>query len=338
MKLTNFSKKETVIALSNVASRVDARTPLLKTLFKTKPGIKGTSVTLAKDSRTGKLLPVGDRSNSNAKGAGNTIAGRERTGYPVNAVHVTAFHTIYAEEIQDVPEIENADTLEDFNSYMAEETADMSEILDSTLEYHCFGALIGAVMDADGQTKVYDLHTIMGTTKVEASPTDAELEAEDKMNDLLEAAKSNAKRKLRGSIIKGYAMFCGPKAYAKYRKNIDVKSGLKNNQVKHVVDGFTDGFNYSSIDFIQYDGGIGGIDFIGEYQSILVPIVDGLFVVQPTSGVGTDMVNKKGMKTYITTKELDHGVGVELKGQKNYVVYCEKPDAVTHINFEEPAA
>ncbi|AUR88210.1 major capsid protein [Vibrio phage 1.111.B._10N.286.45.E6] len=337
MKLTNFKKKEVVIALSNVASRVDSRTPLLKTLFKTKPGIKGTSVTLTKDSRTGKLLAIGDRANSNNKNAGNTMSGRDRTGYPVNAVHVTAFHTIYAEDIQDVPELENNDALEEFNSYMAEETADMSEVLDSTLEYHCFGALVGAVMDANGTDEVYNLHTIMKTTKVEISPTDAELETEDRMNDLLEAAKSNAKKKLRGSIIKGYAMFCGPKAYAKYRKNIDVKSGLKNNQVKYVVDGFTDGFNYSSIDFIQYDGGIGEVEFIGDYESILVPIVDGLFVVQPTSGVGTDMVNKKGMKTYITTKELDHGIGVELKGQKNYVVYCEKPDSVTHINFEQPA-
>jgi len=337
MKLSNFKKKEVVIALSNVASRVDSRTPLLKTLFKTKPGIKGTSVTLAKDSRTGKLLAISDRANSNNKNAGNTMSGRDRSGYPVNAVHVTAFHTIYAEDIQDVPELDNAEALEEFNSYMAEETEDMSEVLDSTLEYHCFGALVGAVMDANGTDEVYNLHTIMKTTKVEISPTDAELENEDRMNDLLEAAKSNAKKKLRGSVIKGYAMFCGPKAYAKYRKNIDIKSGLKNNQVKYVVDGFADGFNYSSIDFIQYDGGIGDIEFIGDYESILVPIVDGLFVVQPTSGVGTDMVNKKGMKTYITTKELDHGVGVELKGQKNYVVYCEKPDSVTHINFEQPA-
>ncbi len=332
MQLDQFTKAKTQIALSNIANGRKARTPLVKSLFKfTKPS-KTTSVELVYDTALGKVLPIGDRANSNAKTTGNTIGKKTRHAKSISALHVTAFETIDSDEVQDIPEPTNKETLENFNTYVNGEVDAMEEHLEATREYHAMGALNGAVKDTD-KSEAYNLFTLFGLTKNELPLLASELNAEDGLRETLMAAKSHAKKKLRGKIIKGFVMLCGETAYQEYALCTDAKTDMRNNKLKYVTEGFDDGFNYQNVDFVEYDGGIGDTGFIGADDSILIPVVDGLFCITPTPGKGTNQVNKKGQKTFITTKVLDHDIGVELKAQSNYVVYVEVPDALTYITI-----
>jgi hypothetical protein len=336
MQLDQFTKATTQVALSNIANGRKARTPLIASLFKfTKPS-KTTAVELVYDTATGKVLPIGDRANSNNKTAGNTIGKKTRHAKTLSALHVTAFETIDSDEIQDIPEPTNKESLESFNSYVNGEVNAIEEHLEATREFHAMGALNGAVRDTD-DSEAYNLFDLFGLTKNELTLLVSELNAEDGLRKRLMAIKSHAKKKLRGKIIKGFLMLCGENAYTEYALSTDTKKDMRNNKLKYVVDGFDDGFNYQNVDFVEYDGGIGERAFLGEHESILIPIIDGLFCITPTPGKGTNHVNKRGQKTYITTEEQDHGVGVELKGQSNYVVYVEVPDALTYITLTPDA-
>ncbi len=335
MNLDGFSKSATQIALSNVANKRKSCTPLLSTIFKyTKPA-RTKSVELVYDSATGKILPIGDRATTNAKNDKNTLGKKTRHSKSLTSLHVTAFQSIDSDEVQDIPEPTNKESLEQFESYVSGEVMAIEEHLEATREFHALGAVMGKVVDTDGRL-AYDLYDLFGVTKKPLEFKATDFDAEDGLKLQLHRAKSEIKSKLKGKVIKGFLMLCGADAYEEFAFSVDVKNDTKNNQVKYVMDGFSDGFNYQSIDFVEYDGGIGEINFMKPNEAVLVPIVDGLFCITATPGKGTNHVNKRGQKTYITTKIEDHDAGVELKGQANYVVYSEVPDAVKHITITVP--
>lgn len=333
MELDGFEKANTQIALSNVANGRKATTPLLSSIFKYTKAAKTTTVGLVYDSATGKVLPIGDRATTNEKNNKNTLGKKTRKEIPVNALHITAFGDIDSDEVQDIPEPTNKEKLESFNKYVSGEVDAIEQSLEATREFHALGALMGEVKDIDGTTQ-YNLHTLMGVTKTPINIDDTKLDEEDGLRLELHRAKSVAKSKLKGRVIKGFIMLCGEVAYEEFAFAKDTKTDVRNNNLKYVTDGFSDGFNYQSIDFVEYDGSIGETSFIGENEAILLPIVDGLYCITPTPGKGTDAINKKGQKTYITSEKLKHNVGVELKGQSNYVAYVEVPDAVQHITVK----
>lgn len=331
MLLDEFKESTTQIALSNVANKRKSITPLLLTIFKyTKPS-KTTAVELVHDTGKGKILPVNERFTTNKKTPENTIGIETRHGKTLTAMHVTGFADISADAVQDIPKPISNDSLESFERYVSGEVDTIEECLEATREYHALGALKGKVVDVDGTTVIYDLYDFFKIDKSEATISDLSLKVEDGLRIPLHQMKSKAKSKLKGKIIKGFVMLCGSGAYEEFAFCKDAKTDMRNNELKYVVDGFSDGFNYQSVDFVEYDGGIGDESFIGENEAMLLPIVDGLYCITATPGKGTNYVNKKGQKTYITTKVLDHDAGVELKGQANYVVYVEVPDAIQHV-------
>lgn len=332
MELDEFLTDKTQIALSNVANKRKARTPLMNTIFKyTKPS-KTTAVGLVYDTATGKILPVSARTASNTKTAANTQGKRTRHEKTLNAMHIPTFAVIDADDIKGIPKLTNPESLETFASYVQGEIDGMEQSLEATREFHALGALNGKVMDQSG-SEVYDLYNLFGLTKTTTTILDTELDVEDGLRLVLHRLKSDSKIKLRGSIIKGFVMLCGTTALEEFAFSLDAKTDMRNNQVKYVMDGFSDGFNYQGVDFVEYTGGIGDTDFIGTNEAKLVPIVDGLCNVTVTPGVGTDFVNKKGQKTFITSEMMDHHVGVELKAQSNYLTYLSVPDAVQHIEI-----
>lgn len=333
MELSNFVKKTTQIALANIANGRKAHTPLIKSLFKLTKGVDTDHVELTYDSALGKILPAAERATSNTKTSGNTIGKKTRSGKILKGVHVTGFIDIDADEILGIPELTDNQSLEQFNEYMKDEVEALEESFEATREYHALGALKGKVLDADG-TELYDLWDLFKLTK--PAPTQlkqSELEEELALDEKLHDLKSRAKKKFKGKVVKGFVMFCGSSAYKGLAFSADVQGSHKNNQLKHVIDGFSDGFNYQNVDFVEYDGGIGETDFIGENEMLFVPIVDGLFKITPTVGVGTKHINKRGQKTVFTSVIQDHDVGVEVKGQSNYVAYVEVPDAIEELVY-----
>lgn len=334
MLLDQFTKSKTQIALSNVANGRKATTPLLSTIFKYGKPAKTTAVELVYDSATGKVLPLADRNNSNNKIAGNTQGKKTRHAKTINAMHVTTFAEIDSDEIQDIPEPTSPQTLEQFNKYVQGEVWAMEESLEATREFHAMGSLKGKVKDTDG-TVVYDLHQTLGLsapTVTNITPT--KIDEADGFRIFIHDAKARAKAKLKGKVIKGFVALCGANAYKECAFSSDAKEDMATMKLKYVTEGFSDGFNIYNVDFVEYDGGIGEDTFINPDEILLLPIVDGLYKVVPTPGKGTNLVNKKGQKTYITTKELDHNLGAELKGQSNYVVYVEVPDAIQQLTVK----
>lgn len=333
MELVNFSKKKVQIALSNIANGRKAYTPLIRSLFKLTKGVDTTSVELTYDSALGKILPAAERASTNTKTSGNTIGKSSRNAKILKGVHITGFVDIDADEILEVPELTNDKSLVQFNEYMNDEIVALEESFEATREFHALGALKGKVLDSDG-TELYDLWKLFDLTKPKpTSVNQANLEQALYLDETLHDLKSKAKKKFKGKIVKGFMMLCGSEAYKAYTFSADVQDSHKNNKLKHVIDGFSDGFNYQNVDFVEYEGGIGETEFIGENDSLFIPIIGGLFKITPTVGVGTQHVNKRGQKTVFTTKILDHDVGVEIKGQSNYVIYVEVPDAISELVY-----
>lgn len=332
MELNNYDKKTTNIALSNMANKRKPVTPLIKTLFKMESS--QTPVQLVKDSATGKILPIGDRANSNDKNGKNTIGKRKRTGVMLTPLHVTAFADIDSDEIKDIPE--PSGELMQFEEYTQGEVNTITDHLDGTLEFHAMGALKGAVKDVDGST-AYDLHHLMGTAKVQKDFTVDIMSHEGALDSALMDVKAVIKKKLKNNVIKGYVMLCSHGALKRFGMSKDAKEAFKNAKLKYVVDGFSDGFNYQSIDFVHYEGEIGDTEFLGENEAMLLPIAD-IYKVVFTPGKGTSMVNKRAQRTYILTKFEDFDTGMTLKGQSNYSIYTEAPDAIIDVttNFEMP--
>mgnify|MGYP003660115029 CR=1 FL=1 len=339
MDLKEVESAQTQVAFSNTVNKKKPITPLIKSLFKyDRKGSKTTAVKVAYSKSSGKILPVGDRSSSNTKNSANSMGARGRDVVSIESVHVTAFATLDSEEVQDLPTISDDNSLETFEDQVQADIDQIHDSLSITLEMHALGALKGQVKDKDGSVLV-DLFDKFKIEKATAK-VDAKKIVNTKKYSVLELQKmkSKSKEKLKGRMVKGFAMLCGPLAFQAFMIGEDVQNAVNTAKLKYLLDGFEDGFNYQNIDFIEYDGGIGEEELIGESEALLVPIVDGMFQVIPTPGVGSDHVNNKPQKTYITTKVLDHNVGVELKGQSNYLVMSDTPDAVVHITIDNIAA
>src|SRR5512145_714531 len=101
-----------------------------------------------------------------ASGAPGTRMTRDKRKARVLKIpHIKLEDTIKADEVQNVREFGSADQLRAIETLRNQHLAKAARSFDATLEFHRIGAIKGLVLDADGQTPIFDLFADFGRAK-----------------------------------------------------------------------------------------------------------------------------------------------------------------------------
>ena len=205
----------------------------------------------------------------------------------------------------------------------------MRDTLDANLERMRFGAIKGQVLDADG-TVIFDLFQKFGYSQAKKSikfGTGGDLEAQ------VLAAKNAVDKATAGKLRKGYIALCGAgftdklhtddefkRAYDRYQDSAQARTDMR------------DRIAYKNVDWIKCDDGIGSELYIPENKAYLFPVIPKMFIERYTPGDIMWAVNQRGYPFYMTQKDLDHDMGVEIWGRSFPIILNTIPQGVIELS------
>lgn len=211
----------------------------------------------------------------------------------------------------------------------------MRDDLEVTLEYHRMGALSGKLLDSDGTTVIYDLFDEFDVTIQEHNMV---LDTTTtNVNGKVRAAIRLALAKIKGLPVSGWGALCGDSFFDKFIGHGKVEDKYLNWQgavsilsSEHRAYG---NFQYAGVEWMNYRGSVGGVDFVPSTKAYLFPIgVPGLFISKFGPSDYIDRVNQipspDGLPIEVRAELLRMGKGVEMEAQSNPLHLCTKPDAI----------
>lgn len=300
---------------------------LLDALFE-EEGVSTTAVFIEREHDGLALVP------NTARGApGQVVTGSQRDLIPFNTLHLPTRATIRADEVQNVRAFGSESELETVMGLVGKRLLKMRAKLEATIRFQRAGAISGKIYDADGQKLLLDLFQQFGieqqthamvlgndATKVLGKIVEAKRKAEDAIAD--------------SGIITGWLAVCGRgfwDAFTGHKSTTDAWDRFNDGQFKR-EDQRATGFQFGGVEWQEFYGKVGGVDFIGTDEAYLIPRgVDGLLVTKFAPADYMDTVNTNGQRFYASQEPLPHNKGIDLEAQSNPLSLCTRPRAIVKL-------
>ena len=292
-------------------------------------GVPGTVVQIEKDGTTLALVKAAPRGST-----GQVVTGDKRSLIPFNTVHLPQTFQILADEIQGIRAVGSLTELMQVQAYVARRIEKARRQLDLTHEYQRIGAIKGKVIDADGQTVLFDIFQRFGITRPKAfsmelgnEDTDVSamcVEVLDKQEDALGAVTAT-----------GAHAYCGKTYWAKLISHPKVREAyLGWERAAALLGDRRAPFEFGGITWERYRGQIGGSPFVAADRAHVVPTgVPELFISAFAPADYMETVNTEGMPYYSKLEEMKFGKGVEGEAQSNPLHLCTKPASVIELTI-----
>jgi len=291
-------------------------------------GVTSTAVWIEKDGDSLTLVPAGERGQP-----GGTTAKSKRTAIPFSTIHLPAIGGINADEVQGVRAFGSETELQTVEAIVAKQLTKMRNRLEATMAFHRIGAIKGQVLDADGSGVLLDVFARFGVTQqtqAMALTTEA-----TKVRDKIIAAKRKAEDAIGDSgIITGWRCVCG-------RNFFDALTGHKTievayagwNQAANIMlgDHRQRGFSVADVEFVEYYGKVGSVEFIGTDDAYLIPIVQGLLITRFAPADYMETVNTMGLPFYAKQEPRAFNKGIDLEAQSNPLNLSTKPRSIIKL-------
>lgn len=289
-------------------------------------GINTTTMMIERMGETLKLVPTAARGSS-----GEPVTIRPRQLIPVKAVHLPQRGAVLADEVQGVRAFGSETEVEAVQALVRKKLDKMKRQLDLTLEYHRIGAIKGQILDADGTSVILDVYDVFGmtqstlpfvlgtnTTKVKQKIIDLKRLIQNKLGGIaFQRVHVMASRGFMDDLLNHPVI---EKAWELYQQNMFARTDMSAL------------FEMAGVTFEEYDGSVGGIDFIPDGEAYAFPIgVPGLFTTDYAPADYMETVNTQGLPYYAKQEAMRMNKGVELESQTNPITLCTRPEAVIKL-------
>jgi hypothetical protein len=300
---------------------------LLDALFEVE-GVNTTSVFIERENDSLALVPAGERG-----APADVTTGAQRDVIPFRTLHLPTRSRIRADEVQGVRAFGSETELETVMELVGKRLMKMRTRLEATIRFQRAGAITGKIYDADGQRLLLDLHRQFGieqqtqamalgndSTKVLGKIVEAKRKAEDAIAD--------------SGLITGWLAVCGRgfwDAFTGHKSTTDAWDRFQDGQFLR-SDLRPMGFQFGGVEWQEFYGKVGGVEFIGSDDAYLIPRgVDGLLVTKYAPADYMDTVNTVGHPFYASQEPLPHNKGIDLEAQSNPLSLCTRPRAIIRL-------
>lgn len=289
-------------------------------------GITTTSAFIELQGETLSLVPASSRG-----APGTNVSGDKRQAVPVSTLHLAQSATILADEVQNVRVFGSETEVQTVQTLVTSRLAKMRRRLDATIEYQRIGALRGQILDADGETILLDLFSLLGLKK---STLKMALTSDTtKVLGKILSAKRMGEDNLGGAYATGWRALCSGDYFDAFTEHGDVKEAFNfyNAQVKSKDN--RSGFSFGDVTWEEYRGKVGGKFFIPQGKALLVPEgVPDMFITNYAPADYMETANTIGLPYYAKQEALRMNKGVELEAQSNPISYSTRPTAVIELD------
>ena len=247
------------------------------------------------------------------------------------AVHLPLRGTIKPGEIQDVLNLRSeSDQLTTAQDVIDEKLMEMATYHDATLEYQRLGALKGQLLDSDGSTVLLDLFTEFGLSAPSAFSLilgTSTTPVQKKCQELYRLVRDG----LGGTPFRGIHALVGDSFFDKLITHPEVRAAYANWSTNAQMRGnfVAQGFEFGGVYWENYRGSVGGVDFVGDSEGIVIPLgVPGMYQTRFAPMNSTDWGNRKGLPRYASLERLMHGRGIDVLTESDPISICAYPEAI----------
>lgn len=296
-------------------------------------GIATTTVVM--EEQQGKLSLVQTAARGSMPRVQSTRT-RKTRAFPVNFLPQN--DTIMADEVQNVRQFGSEDQTAGVAQVVNDKMQRLRQNLETTIEYHRVGAVLGKTYDADGSTVLFDWFSEFGLTQYEIDFdfSSANLNVSDMALSVIQLMEDSlgAQTYTRIRAICGNFFFKNLIQHASIKdafKAWQIGSGFNQTQVYGVNSPQVkrEGFEFGGIVWENYRGYIGSSPFIptDECRFILEGVPD-LFKETYSPAPFIETVNTVGKPVYAKQKVMDFNVGIEIHVNSSPLVYCTRPQTI----------
>lgn len=290
----------------------------------TESGITTTTMMIERNGSEFKLVPAAPRG-----GVGAPVGLKGRSLFPVMAVHLPQTGAMLADEVQGIRAFGSETEVEAASARVAAKLTVAKGNLDLTLEYHRIGAIKGQVLDSDGTTVLMDMYSTFGVAQTVQNFVlgTATTKVKQKAADVTRAIK----QKLGGRSFTGVEVRCSAAFFDALTGHATVEKAFElydqNSYAR--TDQRSKGFTFGNVTFIEYLGGVGGIDFIPAGEAYAYPTgVSGLFQTAYAPADYMETVNTMGLPYYAKQEPMPMNKGITFETQSNPINLCSLPETV----------
>lgn len=256
---------------------------------------------------------------------------------------IPQFRDLMALEIRNIRAYGSESELEAVAEAVSEILGEMRAHHEVTHEWHRIGAIKGQVLDADGSTVIYNYFTEFdGITETDITFNMAEGAADLQL--LCHQVIRSMNSALGMTPFSGVLAVVGDRAFDALINHASTQAGfLRWNDSEFFrtsklgamfSGGQANGFSFGGIDWFNYRGTIGDVQFIGDAVARFVPLgVPGLFkeVMAPADFMET--VGTRGKKFYAKQEPLPFNRGIKFHSQSNVLYMPTRPQALIKGSF-----
>ena len=251
-----------------------------------------------------------------------------------NMLHLPKNDVVRADDVQNVRAFGTENTALTVAEKVNDKLAMMKSDIEYTREHLMLGALMGKLLDADGQRVLVDIYQRFGLIR---ESFDIKLSSDTtKVGAVLDGIKSKQSRKRKGEAVTGWIVLASPEFMqgVVYHKSIvDIYSRYQ--EAKVYRDGDTNAsFSHMGIDFVQYDHEFPNGVQIPAGQAIILPKGTGTTFREffaPADMNAT--VNTKALPYYASREKLPHDKGWSLHAQSNPLPLVLRPELVATLTM-----
>lgn len=292
-------------------------------------GVPGTVVQIEKDGMTLALVKAAARGST-----GQAVTGDKRSLIPFNTVHLPQTFKILADEIQGIRAVGSLTELMQVQAYVARRIEKARRQLDLTHEYQRIGAIMGKVVDADGQSVLFDIFQRFDIKRPKAFSM--ELDNDDTDVSAMCVEVLDTQEAALGAVTSsGAHAYCGKAYWKKFISHKNVREAyLGWERAAQLLGDRRQPFEFGGITWERYKGQLGGKAFVPDNSAFVVPMgVPELFISAFAPADYIETVNTEGMPYYSKLELMKFGKGVEGEAQSNPLHLCTRPASVRELTI-----
>ena len=292
-------------------------------------GVNSTVVQIEKDGMTLALVKAAPRGST-----GQVVTGDKRNLIPFNTVHLPQTFQILADEIQGIRAVGSLTELMQVQAYVNKRIEKARRQLALTHEFQRIGAIMGKVVDADGQSVLFDIFQRFDIKRPKAFSM--ELNSDDTDVSVKCTEVLDAQEDALGAITStGAHAYCGKQFWAKLIAHKNVREAYIGWQAAAQLMGDRrQPFEFGGITWERYKGQLGGSTFVPTDRAFVVPTgVPELFISAFAPADYTETVNTEGMPYYAKLERMKFDKGVEGEAQSNPLHLCTRPASVRELTI-----
>jgi len=263
-----------------------------------------------------------------------------RTAISVVVPHFPMKKTLLAVEFEGV-RAEGTDLLETVADKRNKVLMTLNRYNRAIWEVARMGAISGLVIGHNGQVRHNWFNTFKDSNGQPLQQTVKTIDftaANTNLRSQLIDARDMSEDKLGDLSATGYVAICGKNRFKSITDHPSFEKMFERyNDGQYLRDNLgISGFQVASdITVVKYGRSkIGGISVIGDDDMFLCPRAEGMYQMRFAPGTGMSDLGSTGLPEYVSSKQLDHDEGLELKGQTNPVAWVERLEAIVKIEQE----